>query len=207
MKPKSLYQKMRENREAREISEAMSRTYPNRDALKKIAEATGKTFPPKLASSADLQAKAAEMRDELRTIQNPFGYVHLAPHAELRKTWAPGQWWQVSFNDGNDWEPCEHKGVPAEPGWNPHALYRRHPKDTDQPKEKPWYPDDGEWVEVPDSLMTMPAELRTSDEIFFLLKTERSGASGYCRVSDFAGELDWDCTDDVNRIVAYRKLT
>ena len=52
------------------------------------------------------------------------------PHAELRKTWKPGQRWQ--FDDPNDdygWMNIIPVG--AEPNWRPKIKYRRHPNDKE----------------------------------------------------------------------------
>jgi len=88
-------------------------------------------------SDAILRAEA-----ELRATQAELAKA-TDPHAELRKTWVPGQRWQFSFKEG-EWED-----VASEPMWGRHTAYRRHPDDIDQPK--PWYPDDsGEWVELPE---------------------------------------------------------
>ncbi|MGB4448695.1 MAG: hypothetical protein WBI92_11740 [Cloacibacterium sp.] len=54
--------------------------------------------------------------------------VNPGPHAELRKTWQPGQRWQArSFRNGQ-WGPWTD-AVAGEPFWFPHQDYRRHPDD------------------------------------------------------------------------------
>ena len=63
------------------------------------------------------------------------------PHAELRKTWAPGQRWQCRTHGEDEWVEFTET-----PKWHPGLRYRRHPDDIDP--SKPWYPDDsGEWAE------------------------------------------------------------
>lgn len=49
------------------------------------------------------------------------------PHAELRKTWKPGQRWQGRLRDGGpmDWSECGES-----PSWHPSLEYRRHPDDA-----------------------------------------------------------------------------
>ena len=55
------------------------------------------------------------------------------PHAELRKTWAPGQRWQVRAPGNRNWGDLNGK-----PSWSCHLEYRRHPDDVDQPDEPEW---------------------------------------------------------------------
>ena len=69
----------------------------------------------------------------------------------------------------------------------------------------PWYPDDsGEWVEVPEDLMEMPAELRPSDLVHVMLKDDREKKRQWgCPLS--AGGWNWrHPTDYTLRIVAYK---
>ncbi len=69
----------------------------------------------------------------------------------------------------------------------------------------PWYPDDsGEWVEVPEDLMEMPAGLSPSETVEVLLKCERDAkAAGF--VEDFASTWKWDTSvKGDGRIVAYK---
>jgi hypothetical protein len=63
--------------------------------------------------------------------------VNPDPHAELRKTWRPGQRWQArSFRNGQ-WGPWTD-AVASEPFWFPHQDYRRHPDDlAPQPSPTP----------------------------------------------------------------------
>ncbi len=50
------------------------------------------------------------------------------PHAELRKTWAPGQRWESSYGPGDDWtEVCA-----SPPNWYQDKLYRRHPDEAQE---------------------------------------------------------------------------
>ena len=47
------------------------------------------------------------------------------PHAELRKTWRPGQRWQCLSPHGLGW-----RDMSAQPLWSPVRQYRRHPEDA-----------------------------------------------------------------------------
>lgn len=65
------------------------------------------------------------------------------PHAELRKTWKPGQRWQQSGPDGV-WHNCNNQPLWA--GW---MKYRRHPDDKDPqaPAEDVSKPVEGPWID------------------------------------------------------------
>lgn len=122
------------------------------------------------------------------------------PHAELRKTWAPGQRWQTS-HDGVKWgEPFT-----AQPKWWPNLKYRRHPDDVAPPK--PWYPDENtDWVEVSNDLTTMPAALRPSDFVEFLFRCERE-AKFYIKGYEQVCRIVWHRSPKNDfRIVAYRTI-
>lgn len=116
------------------------------------------------------------------------------PHAELRKTWAPGQRWQRK-EMGGDWVDT------PKPSWLESVDYRRHPDDIDQ--SKPWYPDDsGEWVEVPDDCVDCPVPHTT--RVQFLYAKERK-AETFNDQSAVAGDICWDARPhDPYRIVAYK---
>ena len=52
------------------------------------------------------------------------------PHAELRRTWRPGQRWQSSLL-GRLWYDCRlYEGTWFEPLWCGDLQYRRHPEDA-----------------------------------------------------------------------------
>lgn len=44
-------------------------------------------------------------------------------HAELRKTWAPGQRWETLVPGCTQWVPVSNSGY-AEPTWDAHQDYR-----------------------------------------------------------------------------------
>lgn len=72
--------------------------------------------------------------------------------------------------------------------------------------EKPWYPDDGDWKEVPCDLMGMPHELNETSLIAVVVKRDRElkmcGGAGFPAV-DWA----WDVPHGRGgRIVAYKVL-
>lgn len=56
------------------------------------------------------------------------------PHAELRKTWEPGQRWQVRPIGSDDSAWAETRGFQpyGEPAWFDFNEYRRHPDDKDE---------------------------------------------------------------------------
>lgn len=66
-------------------------------------------------------------------------------HSELRKTWAPGQRWQVSADGGQSWDDLST----TEPRWSMRLDYRRRPDDAPAvPSPSPTCapaPDDG-WL-------------------------------------------------------------
>ncbi len=73
------------------------------------------------------------------------------PHAELRKTWKPGQRWQertTRFPERKNW--CTWAELEGEPNWWNDWEYRREPDDKDaedasKPVESMTYP--GAWTE------------------------------------------------------------
>lgn len=68
--------------------------------------------------------------------------VTLRDHSDLRKTWAPGQRWQVSADGGQSWDDLSS----TEPRWNTRLTYRRHPDDVPAVPSQPddgWLPWDG----------------------------------------------------------------
>jgi len=128
----------------------------------------------------------------------PFGHVHVAPkdadpHAELRKTWAPGQQWQTRRIGSENWEILNF-----DPAWNQFWEYRQ------APQEKPWYPDHGNWVEVPDECMEMPKAIKPETIIQVLFLEERNSQS-YRAYKAEGVYWDWDeDPEDESRIVAYK---
>lgn len=121
------------------------------------------------------------------------------PHAELRKTWKPGQVWQFRHPE---WLPSDRWcDVVGDPVWHAERQYRRHPDDVDQ--EKPWYPDSsGDWVEVPDDCMECP--IKPSTKVFVLLRCDRIKKQR-CGLSYAAGDWGWDVDPRMSgRIVAYK---
>jgi len=79
-------------------------------------------------------------------------------------------------------------------------------KDLFKKKPDKWYPDDsGEWVEVPDSRMSMPYALNSyNGMIGVLFKGARDVKfEGYPK--EYPENLDWDVDTDIDvRIVAYK---
>lgn len=69
----------------------------------------------------------------------------------------------------------------------------------------PWYPDDsGEWVEVPEDLMEMPAELCDKQTIEILYLQERKNKD-WMQCADEPDSWGWSETSGKNyRIVAYK---
>lgn len=80
----------------------------------------------------------------------------------------------------------------------------REDKPTTVP-ETPWYPDNsGKWAEVPNSQMEMPAELKLSTEVAYLLRSEREFKK-YRHSWLPANYLRWDLLAYApHRIVAYK---
>jgi hypothetical protein len=66
-------------------------------------------------------------RIDLRDLAEPAPQESDDPHAELRKTWKPGQRWQGRLRDSGplDWSECGES-----PSWHPSLEYRRHPDDA-----------------------------------------------------------------------------
>lgn len=136
------------------------------------------------------------------------------PHAELKKTWKPGQRWQVRANiwPASIWEDTIGFPPDGEPAWLSCNQYRRHPDDKDppapaedvsKPVEKPWYPDDsGEWVEVSDDCMECPVDGGISIEV--IKSYQRVSRRCQYRVQP-AGYYLWEHpVGSENRIVAYK---
>lgn len=69
----------------------------------------------------------------------------------------------------------------------------------------PWYPDDsGEWVEVPEDLIEMPARLSPRTVVAVLTENERELHS-YIRTEGEAGDWAWCAIPNLgHRIVAYK---
>lgn len=106
------------------------------------------------------------------------------PHAELRKTWAPGQRWQVRLPDGRNWGDFN-----GEPSWAMGLEYRRHPDDVDQPAEPEWV----DWAGG-----EMPVEHGTPIEVL-----HRSGEI-YTTVAGRNYAVRWTHVDHGTDIVAYK---
>lgn len=69
---------------------------------------------------------------------------------------------------------------------------------------KPWYPDNGGWVEVADSVNKLPDRLRGQDEVEVLCKDEREYKS-FEPYAKQASAWEWDLHPDAfDRIVAYK---
>lgn len=66
-----------------------------------------------------------------KTLADPLGQKPPSdPHAELRKTYAPGQRWQCSYTPG-EWEDMFTEPLGwHEPSWMRNVSYRRHPDDV-----------------------------------------------------------------------------
>jgi len=68
---------------------------------------------------------------DIKKLDEALGRVSLRkafdedPHADLRKTWRPGQRWQVRTLGGRNWGDFN-----GEPGWASNLEYRRHPDDV-----------------------------------------------------------------------------
>lgn len=174
MTPKTQYQKMRDNRARRESMLASAREWTP------------------VVGSGNLEMSSVVLEDG--SVLAASGPLQNDPHHELRKTWAPGQWWQRR-EPGRDWVDT------VKPSWLENVQYRRHPNDIDQ--EKPWYPDSsGEWVEVPDDCMECPIEPLT--KVFVLLRCDRIKKERYGR-SYAAGDWCWDVDPRMSgRIIAFK---
>lgn len=124
------------------------------------------------------------------------------PHAELRKTWAPGQRWQCRAPGESEWCDIDDFGLRCQPSWDADCEYRSHPDDIDH-SPKPWYPDDsGEWVEVPDDQVGCPVHADTRIE--YLCARERLRKE-WSTDQQAADQLSWGLsTEHGGRIVAYK---
>lgn len=76
---------------------------------------------------------------------------------------------------------------------------------TPEPPSTPWYPDDsGEWVEVPEDLMEMPANVGRNSLLEVLFQHERDD-KGRLECKDLARWCKWDMpAGKGGRIVAYK---
>jgi hypothetical protein len=97
-------------------------------ALKKILAAVNrgaKDWERDVREAVDSLHRALQMRaEDCNKVAQPSD----DPHAELRKTWKPGQRWQACV-DGVCW--CDlHPRVA--PSWARTLLYRRHPDDAQE---------------------------------------------------------------------------
>lgn len=174
--------------------------YPASDAKTLLTEHLALLQEAELIYLTDAFVGEGEERIGTESDSVPPDIPETDPHAELRKSWAPGQRWQArSFRNG-EWGPWT-PAVASGPLWLPHQEYRRHPADIDPPK--PWCPDNsGEWVEVPDDCMRCPVPPET--EIEYLLRFERNRKSWEPDVRE-ACNLSWTfATGRDARIVAYK---
>lgn len=80
--------------------------------------------------------KVQEMRLQAAAQEQAQHYAQ-APHAELRKTWAPGQHWQYTYARAGRWIDLEETDIP--PSWLPSCQYRRRP---DAPDISPQFADE-----------------------------------------------------------------
>jgi len=112
--------------------------------------------------------------------------VNPDPHAELRKTWQPGQRWQArSFRNGQ-WGPWTD-AVASEPFWFPHQDYRRHPDDlAPQPSTTAQAASSAVLKAIREANMQL---VRTGDDEFMLVTYKNAkaqcdggkcGIGGYC---------------------------
>ncbi|GEM_PF-4320029 len=79
------------------------------------------------------------------------------------------------------------------------------PNSTELAPATPWYPDDsGEWAEVPEDLMEMPAGLSPEALVAVLTENERE-TRVYIRADKEAGHWNWRVSPNLGvRIVAYK---
>ena len=147
--------------------------------------------------TAEYTVRGPDIDGVLRLIQGVQGVGRVPepshdPHAELRKTWAPGQRWQTRiFRNGvwGEWSDAISSG----PLWLPQQEYRRHPDDT------PWYPDDsGDWVEWPGG--DCPVSKHTRVDI--LCESERALQSFHPQ--GFEDDIYCWSAGATDRIVAYK---
>ena len=121
------------------------RHYPDGDAKNLLTEHLALLQEAELIYLTDAfvgEGEEPPIFPDIKKLDDAAGRVSLRKsfgdqHAELRKTWAPGQRWQArSFRNGQ-WGPWTDT-VSSEPFWFPHQDYRRHPDDVDQPSEPEW---------------------------------------------------------------------
>lgn len=106
------------------------------------------------------------------------------PHAEMRKTWAPGQRWQVRAPGNRNWGDFNGK-----PSWSCHLEYRRHPEDVGRLAEPEWV----DWAGG-----EMPVKRGTPIEV-----KHRSGQI-YTTVAGGGYAVRWTCEYISTDIVAYK---
>lgn len=109
------------------VLELFNVTHPAlQHAAKKILAAGGrgaKDWEKDVQEAIDSLNRALQMREE-----DDKGNANMLdtadPHAELRKTWKPGQRWQYFIDPAGKWVD-----VVGDPVWNVYLQYRRHPND------------------------------------------------------------------------------
>lgn len=89
-------------------------------------------LPPALDASKLGPAEAQSVTLEDGSTLTATGPVQNDPHAELRKTWKPGQRWQ--YRSAGTHDAWTDRG--GQPCWFPDAEYRRHPDDIDPQKDR-----------------------------------------------------------------------
>lgn len=106
-------------------------------ALKKVlcaGDRGAKDWEKDVQEAIDSLNRALQMREEdagasvgLPVNEAMPQYAQNDPHAELRKTWKPGQRWQgrLRGDEPQDWSECGES-----PSWHPSLEYRRHPDDA-----------------------------------------------------------------------------
>lgn len=118
-------------------------------ALKKVlcaGDRGAKDWEKDVQEAIDSLNRALQMRaedcskilteDQQLLLNDPMGYVQKHakaqtnddPHAELRKTWRPGQRWQARGMGASGWE--EWINIGTDPMWRHELQYRRHPDDA-----------------------------------------------------------------------------
>lgn len=126
-------------------------------------------------------AESAPMASTAFPVIDADAPVPAEPHAELRKTWNPGQRWQCRSKQTGEWIDIERD----QPLWESDYEYRRYPDFG--PGWQDW---DGKHAFGPNRATGLVGETRT-----------RGG--GYSRGAELDG-LTWNHTGSPDDIVAYR---
>lgn len=115
------------------VLELFNVTHPAlQHAAKKILAAGGrgaKDWEKDVQEAIDSLNRALQMREEDdKCNATMLDTAHDAndPHAELRKTWKPGQRWQIYIPTDGRWGNIPFNLCPL---WIPQVQYRRHPDD------------------------------------------------------------------------------